>query len=148
MGPTWGPPGSCGPQMGPMLAPWTLLSGHFNSTFQRSRYMDTDMDVLLAHWKFNSFAVRSTEIAKFMGPTWGPPGSCGPQMGPMLAPWTLLSGHFNSTFQRSRYMDTDMDVLLAVNRSSTWRIQNRFVSKPQLVDFFIYDWHPIKQIII
>ena len=35
----------------------------------------------------------STQIAKFMGPTWGPPGSCRPQMGPMLAPWTLLSGH-------------------------------------------------------
>ena len=33
-----------------------------------------------------------TQIAKFMGPTWGTPGSCRPQMGPMLAPWTLLSG--------------------------------------------------------
>ena len=32
-----------------------------------------------------------TQIAKFMGPTWGPPGSCWPQMGPMLASWTLLS---------------------------------------------------------
>ena len=32
------------------------------------------------------------QIAKFMGPTWGPPGSCRPQMGPMLALWTLLSG--------------------------------------------------------
>ena len=31
-------------------------------------------------------------IAKFMGPTWGPPGSNRPQMGPMSAPWTLLSG--------------------------------------------------------
>ena len=30
--------------------------------------------------------------SKFHGPTWGPPGSCRPQMGPMLAPWTLLSG--------------------------------------------------------
>ena len=30
-------------------------------------------------------------IARFMGPTWRPPGSCWPQMGPMLAPWTLLS---------------------------------------------------------
>ena len=29
-----------------------------------------------------------------MGPTWGPPGSCWPQMGPMLAPLTLLSGKF------------------------------------------------------
>ena len=27
-----------------------------------------------------------------MGTTWGPPGSCRPQMGPMLAPWTLISG--------------------------------------------------------
>ena len=27
-----------------------------------------------------------------MGLTWGPPGSCRPQMGPMLAPWTWLSG--------------------------------------------------------
>ena len=27
-----------------------------------------------------------------MGPIWGPPGSCRPQMGPMLAPWTLLWG--------------------------------------------------------
>ena len=26
------------------------------------------------------------QIAKFMGPTWGPPGSCRPQLGPMLAP--------------------------------------------------------------
>ena len=34
----------------------------------------------------------TTQKAKFIGPTWGPLGSCQPQMGPMLAPWTLLSG--------------------------------------------------------
>ena len=34
-----------------------------------------------------------TEVARFTGPTWGPPGSCRTQMGPMLVPWTLLSGH-------------------------------------------------------
>ena len=28
-----------------------------------------------------------------MLPTWGPPGSCRPQVDPMLAPWTLLSGY-------------------------------------------------------
>ena len=33
-----------------------------------------------------------TQITKSMGPTWGPSGSCQPQMGPMLAPWILLSG--------------------------------------------------------
>ena len=29
------------------------------------------------------------QIAKFMGPTSGPHGTCRPQMGPMLAPWTI-----------------------------------------------------------
>ena len=27
-----------------------------------------------------------------VGPTWGPPGSYRPQVGPMLAQWSLLSG--------------------------------------------------------
>ena len=35
---------------------------------------------------------RTAQITKFMGPIWGLPRSCRPQMGPMLAPWTLLSG--------------------------------------------------------
>ena len=35
-----------------------------------------------------------------MGPTWGPPGSYRPQMGPMWAPWTLLSGiSFNEAME-------------------------------------------------
>ena len=43
-------------------------------------------------WKKNQYLDRTAQIARFMGPTWGPSGSCRPQMGPMLAPWTLLSG--------------------------------------------------------
>ena len=31
-----------------------------------------------------------TQIARFMGPTLGPPGSCRPQMGPMLVQWTCI----------------------------------------------------------
>ena len=31
-----------------------------------------------------------------MGPTWGPPGSCRPQVGLMLAPRTLLSGYLHA----------------------------------------------------
>ena len=31
-------------------------------------------------------------IARFMGPTWGPSGAVRTQVGPMLAPWTMLSG--------------------------------------------------------
>ena len=33
-----------------------------------------------------------TLIARLMGPTWGPSGAGRTQVGPMLAPWTLLSG--------------------------------------------------------
>ena len=33
-----------------------------------------------------------SQIARFMGPTWGPSGAGRTQVGPMLAPWTLLSG--------------------------------------------------------
>ena len=41
----------------------------------------------------------TTQKAKYMGPTWGPPGSWRPQMDPccMLTPWTLLSGYVNTT---------------------------------------------------
>ena len=31
-------------------------------------------------------------LARFMGPTWGPSGADMTQVGPMLVPWTLLSG--------------------------------------------------------
>ena len=39
-------------------------------------------------WEVPSWSL----IARFMGPTWGPPGADRIQVGPMLAPWTLLSG--------------------------------------------------------
>ena len=39
-----------------------------------------------------------TQITRFTWPTWGPPGSCRPQLGPMVAPWTLLSGQCHSNF--------------------------------------------------
>ena len=46
------------------------------------------------------------QIARFMGPTWGPPGSCRPQMSPMLAHWTLLSGSFPSRFPCNNFHKT------------------------------------------
>ena len=45
---------------------------------------------------FRELPVATTQIARFMGPTWGPSGSCRHQMGSMLAPWTLLSGETRS----------------------------------------------------
>ena len=37
-------------------------------------------------------AAATTLIARFMWPTWGPSAADRTQMGPMLVPWTLLSG--------------------------------------------------------
>ena len=49
---------------------------------------------LLTHWRYLSIALNHPyQIAEFMGTTWSPPGSCRPQVGPMLTPWTLLSGY-------------------------------------------------------
>ena len=33
-------------------------------------------------------------ISRYMGPSWGPSGADRTQVGPMLTPWTLLSGTF------------------------------------------------------
>ena len=41
------------------------------------------------HHKCNA---KHTLIARFMGPTWGPPGSCRPKMGPSRPHGDLLSG--------------------------------------------------------
>ena len=40
----------------------------------------------------------SSPDSKFMGTAWGPPEFGWPQMGPMLAPWTLLSGIYPDVF--------------------------------------------------
>ena len=63
-----------------------------------------------------------TKIARIMGPTWGPPGSCRPQVGPMYAPWTLLSGfiwppwstnHFQEKFLCTYgYRTLEWDILI------------------------------------
>ena len=47
----------------------------------------------------------NSQIAKFMGPTWVPPGSCRTQMGPMLAPWTCCQGMLSSDCTISRHND-------------------------------------------
>ena len=40
------------------------------------------------HWSYYVVYL----ITRFMGPTWGPSGADRTQIGPMLAPWTLVSG--------------------------------------------------------
>ena len=66
----------------------------------------------------NSWQMADPQITKFMGPTWGPPGSCRPQMGLMLAPITLLSvsiclsGKHTTLFRQNHYSRPPMGVQL------------------------------------
>ena len=43
-------------------------------------------------WRVKNIWQMTPLIARFMGPTWGPSGANRTQVGPMLAPWTFLSG--------------------------------------------------------
>ena len=53
-----------------------------------------------------------SQITRFMGPTWGPPRSCRPQVGPILAPWTLLSGYW---FKKKLYAKQ------VINHNQNWQ---------------------------
>ena len=78
-------------------------------------------------------------IARFMGPTWDPSGADRTQVGPMLAPWTLLSGssHCNSfarawndsnELQRLNYMIGYQDSCPSNDHQVTCSIS--FISSP------------------
>ena len=47
-----------------------------------SRERSADSHTVATRFKYSSCNM-TTQIAKFMGPTWGPPGSCRPQVGSM-----------------------------------------------------------------
>ena len=54
-------------------------------------YLNTIMCKQCSNYLATSL-VNTYMIARFMWSTWSPPGSYWPQMGPILATWTLLSG--------------------------------------------------------
>ena len=57
---------------------------------------DKKINIFFCVWRIYirdcTFNSRPSLIARFMGTTWGPSGADRTQVGPMLAPWTLLSG--------------------------------------------------------
>ena len=104
MEPTWDPSGSCRPQMSPMLAPWTLLSGKVSAL--QLLYMGhiAINAIHNAYWKeFNYSAVSALRLGrKFkypdskvhgvnMGPIWGRQDPGGPHVGPVnFAIWVYI----------------------------------------------------------
>ena len=87
------------PTKGPVMLSFDVFVFHsLSKLFKNSSWVAGNFRPLNAHvmsmwW----LSITDTQIAKFLGPTWGPPGSCRPQVGPMLAPWTLLLGYISST---------------------------------------------------
>ena len=49
-----------------------------------------------------------SQIARFMEPTWGPSGADRTRMGPMLAPWTFLTGILFSSDNNSSILTVHM----------------------------------------
>ena len=71
------------------------------NSYSHSRFININLGVLYNTFVTNkandqlNCSLQLTQIAMVMRPTWGTPRSCRPQMGPMLASWTLLSGYLH-----------------------------------------------------
>ena len=69
---------------------WTARSiQFFFSTFIR---ILADTLAYTYNWSRFTFPTTLSQIARFMGPMWGPPGADRTQEGPMLTTWPSLSG--------------------------------------------------------
>ena len=78
---------------------YTRIHGHvawrFNGSFACSKLQWGGVlqnQIGVAQFSCVTIPLWSSLIARFMRPTWGPSGADRAQVGPMLAPWTLLSG--------------------------------------------------------
>ena len=78
----------------------------FNVVQYRGYCITYNTAVATVENKQDFFEFARAETAKLLGPTWGPPGSCRPQMGPMLAPWTFLSGRKILWWKKKRQINT------------------------------------------
>ena len=68
------------------VCPWFDCVSRFRCCYHtRSEAHFIDSFPLKCHFRICN-CLHYTLIARFMGPTWGPTGSCRPQVGPMLAP--------------------------------------------------------------
>ena len=78
---------------------------------------DTEGPVLLGT------TFKHTQIARFMGPTWDPPGADRTQVGPMLATLTLLYGYTNITRYRGAIAVGDsFQTALHICKNNAWQM--------------------------
>ena len=75
-----------------LLTTWMFVQRHSDHSKENLKTL------MLYYWPFVSggFLSQKAPDSKVHGANMGPPGSCRPQMGPMLAPLTFLSGTSNT----------------------------------------------------
>ena len=108
----------------PLLPPWptgsasshTSHPGHGAKRKQRPRKSAESQEWSLQNGGgVNSQVLMLSQIAKFMGPTWGPPGSCRPQVGPMLANIPRYQECYFILSQRiPSYLISDIAIILII----------------------------------
>ena len=104
----------------------------FNQTLFFSHYTGHHKCSLV----LSSFHNKSTQIARFMGPTWGPPGDDRTQVGPMLAPWTLLSGQTNYWYWKKWFMATTCFCMTPTYCHFSYWIPQGYLSAWQMLIYY------------
>ena len=87
----------------------------------------------------NTDVIWRSQIARFIGSTWGPTGGGRTQVGPMLAPWTLLSWVFHYTW---RALQMSFRASLFSRMKFTPRFYGRLCAKHEAADRTVCTYHP------
>ena len=71
---------------------WQLHFKQHSKCLHKNKWWKLSVSDKRSPWPFEG---KHPKVANFVGPTWGPSGSCRPQMDLMWVPWTLLLGPVN-----------------------------------------------------
>ena len=136
-----------------MALVWSKLSNSLSSKIRID-----DVPLRLDYYSECHSKCMHTQIARFMGPTWGPPGNDRAQVGPMLAPgytdnnrhtndWNLktysrrcqiMAYHFWRTFLSMIPMHTRMRNFCTVNTRNTVTVEHFYKC---VLTSNVYLWH-------
>ena len=72
-------------------------------------------------------------ITRFVGPAWGPSGADSTQVGPMLAPWTLLSGMITIQHAHEFIVIVLLLFMAIVQMTNTYNHNNRVYGENQCI---------------
>ena len=77
--------------------------------------------------------LMTSQIAKFMGPTW----VLSAQMGPVLAPWTLLSGVFNSRTNKGVDLMTRYGCVENYSTAFIWELRSQWIKRIGMTSYHV-----------